>query len=232
MKEFAIVNISIGSPESWYHRGQARLRNTLEYFGALERCDLIFTKRESAETISPYSDKILSMKRAAELGYKKLLWLDCSITAIRPIDDILNWIEEKGYYMYVSGANACQTSSDAALQFYNISRDESEKYPECASNVVGINLETQVGKNLFFNWTNSINNHILTEIKFPNEQQRLLYSQDSRFLHPRSDQCALSLSAINCGGLEMQDHNHFVCRNEGDFKPSETVIFMLKGGDY
>lgn len=231
MKEFAIVNIAVASYDSWYHRGQMRLRHSLESVGALERCDLVFSRRETAETISPYSDKVLSMKRAAEMGYKKILWLDCSITAIRPIDDMLNWIEKEGYYMYRSGYNACQTASDAALKFYNISRDEAEKHPECASNVVGINLENEKGYNLYLNWINSVNNEILTEIKFPNESQRLIYSEDKRFYFPRSDQSCISLSSINAG-CSMQDHNHFVCRNEGDFKPTESVIFMLKGGDY
>jgi len=231
MKEFAIVNIAVAQNDSWYHRGQMRLRLSLESVGALERCDLVFSRRETAETSCAYEDKMLSIRRAAEMGYKKILWLDCSITAIRPIDDMLNWIEKEGYYMYRSGYNACQTASDAALKFYNISRDEAEKHPECASNVVGLNLENEKGYNLYINWMNSIGSGLIDTIKFPNESQRKLYSLDERFLHCRQDQEMISISSINAK-CSMQDHNHFVCRNEGDFKPTESVIFMLKGGDY
>jgi len=227
-----IVNVAIGDADSWYHRGQARLFQSIKdhtpNFGYVA-ANLI-SKKTPLEAAFPYEEKIAAVKYAAENGYTKILWLDCSIMAIRPLNDIWNYIEKNGYYLYKSGENACQTANDNALNFYGISRDTAELYDECASNVVGLNLDTEVGFNLYNLWISSLNGTANRGVKFPTGTQRLLESEDPRFKYARQDQSTLSLSAAKLGGLKMEDHNHFVYRDEAGNVPSETAIFKLKGG--
>lgn len=227
-----VVNVAIGDTDSWYHRGQARLiQSMIDHSVQFEHVkSVLMIKKHPTEAPFPYEEKIRAVKSSVEQGFRKILWLDCSIMAIRPLNNIWEYIEKNGYYLYKSGENACQTANDNALDFYGISRNEAEKHNECASNVVGLNLDTEVGLNLYNLWTSSLNGTANRGVKFPSGTERLLESEDPRFKYARQDQTTLSLSAAVLGGVKMEDHNHFVYRDEGGNTPSETAIFRLKGG--
>lgn len=229
LKNKVIINCSIGSDTSWYHRGQDRLKESLFNQNSFLESEIYFTRRHEPETGNVYEDKIKAVKEAAEKGYTQLLWLDCSITAIRPLDDIWNWIGEKGYYLYESGYNCAQTSNDDCLKYYGVSRNLAEKMHECASNVVGFNLSHKRGRELFDEWVISLTSTANRGIKWPSAEERLKESSDSRFQFHRQDQSTLSLAA-GILGLALEKHNHFVFRAESDHIMNESVIFKLKGG--
>jgi hypothetical protein len=227
LKNKAIVNIAVCSETSWYINGQNRLRDSI--IKVSEDADLLFTQYENLRLQSVYEDKVLAIKEAAEKGYKKILWLDCSITAIASLQPIWDKIEQDGYYLYESGSNCAITCNDRCLSNYGLTRDEAEKIKECASNVVGINLESQLGFSFYKLWVSSLLNKSNLGEKWPSKKQRLLESEDKRFKYHRNDQSCASLSA-GLLGLSLDKEGNFVRRFENK-NENETIIFILKGGE-
>lgn len=227
MKDKAIVNIAVCGKTSWYINGQKRLMDSIKKLG--EDADLIFTQYENIRLKSAYEDKVLAIKEAVEMGYKKILWLDCSITAIKSLHPIWDRIEKDGYYLYESGSNCAVTCNDKCLNNYGVTRDEAEMIYECASNVVGINLENETGISFYKLWISSLLNESNLGEKWPDENQRLAESTDSRFKYHRNDQSCASLSA-GLLGLTLDKEGYFVRRFENK-NESETNILILKGGE-
>lgn len=219
-----IVNISVGDHNSWYHNGQERLLQSLKEVG--DSSDLLFTK-QYGRVSNPYVEKVRQIRTAVEKGYKNLLWLDCSIKAIGNTDAIWEYINENGYYLYTSGYNCAQSSNDYSLNCYGVNRDEAEAFPECASNVVGINLNSIKGRAFYELWVKSIEDGSMNGVKWPNTQQRLKESEDPRFLFHRQDQTTASLAA-NLAGCKMEEQGHLVSRVETGI--TNTTIFTLRGG--
>lgn len=224
-----IVNIAVGDPHSWYPHGSNALRKSLLDNGV--ECDLLFTKRQYPQYCSPYMDKVKSILDAHEQGYNQILYLDCSIKAIRSLDDIWNWIDTEGHYLYESGYNCAQTSNDQCLENFGITRDTAETFKEAATNVIGINTLELSGQQLI----NELDmQHITNSIqgrKWPNEEQRLIESIDPRFLFHRQDQTVISIIAGKYK-MKLDKVNHFVMRDEYDNQINDTTIFKLKGGIY
>lgn len=223
----AIINAAICSEHSWYIKGQQKLRESLLSVG--EDAELLFTQYEELILHSVYEDKILAIKNAKDKGFTKLLWLDCSITAIKSLQPIWDTIEKKGYYLYESGSNCAITCNDNSLMQYGVSRTKAADYYECASNVVGINLEHPKGKAFFDLWISSLRNGANLGLKWPTEIQRLQESQAEIFKYHRQDQSTASLSA-GILGLELQKEGIFVSRYENQNK-KESTILILKGGE-
>lgn len=224
-----IINLAIGSQSSWYHKGQSALRSSLLSVGEQSTA---FCSRGiiGEEDRNPYVAKVSYIEEMS-IRYDTILWLDCSITAIRPLDDIWNYIESKGVYLYQSGANCSETCNDNCLAAYGITRDEAEHIPECASNVVGINLAHPAGRRFFFYWTQSLKNGANLGVKWPTEEQRLEESKDPRFKYHRQDQSSASLAA-HLAGVKLEPEGHFVVRHENleYHKGKDSIIFVLKGG--
>lgn len=224
MKNKCIVNVAIGPNDSWYHRGSKRLLQSVSN----EDCDFIFT-HNTQTVLTPYLDKIISIIDAANAGYKRILYLDCSLTAMKSLDEIWSYIENDGYYLSESGYNCAQTSSDKVLNHFGVNRDTVEKWKEVGTCIVGLNMDHWFGQKMI----KELQMHYIPEcvntIKWPNEQQRLQDSTDQRFLFNRQDQTVISLIA---GKYNIKLHpNDLVWRDEVGYTKNNKHIFRLKGGE-
>lgn len=223
----AIVTLSIGTPESWYHKGRLALLESLNKVG--ENATTFFANYEKPERRSVYEDKIAHIKHAGYY-YKQILWLDCSITAIGSLEKVWRYIEKNGVYLYQSGASCAETCNDNCLKTYGITRDQAALIPECASNVVGINLEHETGKKFFDLWIGSLENDSNIGEKWPSVTQKLGESLDARFKYHRQDQSTASLSAWKAG-VKLEREGHFVVRHENfSTTKSKDTCLVLKGG--
>jgi len=228
LSDRVIVNIAVADPNSWYRKGQQRLINSLIVQANKSRYD--FSTLNESVYGNPYADKIMSIYNAYKSGYKHILYLDCSIKAIKNTEPIWNYIEEKGYYLYQSGANCAETCNDHSLFCYGVTRDNAENMLECASNVFGISLETDFGQQFIEDIAKSVSNGAISGVKFPTEEQRLMESADPRFKYHRQDQSVISLVAGKLN-LPMEKEGHFVSRWENAERTmNENTIFTLKGG--
>lgn len=225
-----IANISIGSETSWYHAGQARLWHSLIEVGEPDKDIAKHAMGYPINDHTVYHEKVAWIKTVAMYA-DMILWLDCSITAVRPLEEIWRYIESNGVYLYQSGANCAETCNDHCLASYGISRDEAAGIPECASNVVGINLTHPTGRTFFNLWMASLENGANIGVKWPTEEQRLAESNDPRFKYHRQDQSSASLAA-HLSGVKLEPEGHFVVRHENleYHKDKESIIFVLRGG--
>lgn len=224
-----ILNVSVGSSNSWYHRGQNRLRESLAAVGS--DVDWEFVSRPNPIFSSAYADKVVAIFDAYNKGFEKILWLDCSITAVRSLEDIWKYIDDHGFYFYRTGYNCAQTANDKSLENYLYTRDQAEKVEEIATNVMGFNcLDPRCSDLINLMYQGVVDGSIYGN-KWPNPIERLSESRDPRFQFHRQDQTIISLSA---GLLKIpitEELNHFVFRNEMEMAMNDSVIFRLKGGD-
>lgn len=190
----AMVNLANGS---WYPRGQARLLQSLDDVGFPGRR---FAFQSEAEVGAPphrerpYAFKINALKRAHEAGCNLVVWADAACWAVKPLDPLFEYIEREGYVFYYDGWNVAQWSTDAALQFFGITRDEAEKMDVVTACSFGLNLDNPTAAEFLRRWDAS-------QPSFPgswtNDQHQC--SQDPRCLGHRHDQTAASIIVNQLG---------------------------------
>lgn len=151
MKDKVILNLATGN----YIVGQNRLRQTLSGF---YDGDLLFFTEESqfnspTHKENPYAFKTYAFQHAINLGYKKILWLDASIYAIKDITPVWDMIENKGYIMQEAGWNCGQWSNDRSLEYFGIEREYAMKMPMYGNaGLLGLNIEKELPKIFFERW--------------------------------------------------------------------------------
>ena len=140
MNKSCVVNFANGA---WYPRGQQRLYQTIMQhtdrsypfdFLAINNYDDIQCPRHDQ---LPYAFKYKSVEKAAAMGYVNILWLDCSMYAIKAIDPIFRHLEKYGYAVTWSEFNNAQWTNDAMLEHFSMSRDDAEKTRHIYSGCIG-----------------------------------------------------------------------------------------------
>jgi hypothetical protein len=174
----------------WYSSGVDRLRGTLidkKWPG-----DIRLFKDEwpdegfSREVV--YNVKPAAFTWALKEGYTTIVWGDASITAERSMDVFLTEINEKGYWIGQSGYNAAQTCNDASLAYFNVTRDQAEKIPDCATGLFGVDLNFPWAREFLETWIQSARDGAFAGSRFHDGQ-----SGDPRFAFHRQDQSAATL---------------------------------------
>lgn len=151
MKDKVIINVSTGK----YKNGADRLKSTLlEYFDG----DLLLFTDESqinspTHQENPYAFKTYAFQYALNLGYKKILWLDASIYAIKDITPVWDIIERDGYIMQDAGWLCGQWSNDKSLEYFGLTRDEAMLMPMYGNaGLLGLDLDKELPKIFFERW--------------------------------------------------------------------------------
>jgi hypothetical protein len=144
---------------------------------------------------APYAFKVHAIKAALQIDYDRVIWCDASIVPIRPVDPILNYIEEHGYWLVLNGWNVGEWCADSALAPLNITRQESFQIQLCVGGAFALNLDDRRGRDFYEHllaipdeafcgpWTND--NHIA--------------SDDPRVRGHRHDQTVMSVIAWKLG---------------------------------
>lgn len=222
--ECLIVNAYHGS--GWYHRGADRLMGSLLAHGWKEfiqwrgvRINSIFNPE------CPYTIKAAALHEASRRNVKYLLWLDCSMWAIRNPLPLFEVIDSSGVYVETNGYNCAQECNDSILDYYGISRDAAEKMPMCSSGFIGINLQSLVGRLFIDNFIAAANAGV-----FCGSREHSGQSNDPRFLHHRQDQSAASL-ILNSLKVEMKPlGTHFsYYPNLYGTNQNENTYFLCQG---
>lgn len=218
-----IINAAIGS---WYPKGTDRLLKSLKE--QQWSYDILSWKNESINEFFkpkyPYTIKAAAFAEAMWRGYTNILWLDCSVWAVKKPDKFADIIEDEGGYFWKSGYNLAQTATDADLSWAGITRDEAERMPEVASNMFGINLNCEKGK-VFLNYFLDACNHGV----FNSSRHHDNASSDERFLFGRQDQTAASLSFHKAGFTKIYEPEHLSCYYYPDRQIKKSVILTMQG---
>jgi hypothetical protein len=154
-KEYAIVNlITPGIPR--YETGQKRLAESMAKWKQRNVDVFYFHSEEEVgapkHSENPYAFKLYAIKKVRDMGYKKVLWLDASVVAVKDFMSIFEWIEDKGLFFEHSGWAAGQWSNQACLDYFNISREDAMKMPMYSAGFSGFDFTNPLAVQFFRNW--------------------------------------------------------------------------------
>ena len=148
----AIINFASGR----YVKGQERLRESLLKVG-FDGEYLSWTTEESIGSPlhkdNPYAFKIYCFEQALNAGHTKILWVDASIWAIKPVDPIWECVDRLGYMKQYAGHLCGTWSSDKQLEYFGITRDEAMNLEMHGNGgFFALDFENEKAKEFFKRW--------------------------------------------------------------------------------
>ena len=158
-----------------------------------------------------------------DAGYENILWLDCSVWAVRPVDEIFEVIKNEGGYFWPSGYNMAQCSTDSDLHFAGWTRNDAEKLAELSSSMFGLNTKN-FRSEIFFNWFYEAKHYGV----FGTPRQHNNGSQDPRYLHGRQDQTAATIAFYKAGFDKIYPPKVY-SMYDVDGEAPDSVIFRMRG---
>ncbi len=189
-----IISRGIGG---WYGVGIDRLERSLVFHGFAG--DYILKKELPdgcpPHSENPYAFKVWAFQEAFDMGYKVVVWLDCSFWATMNPMPMMDWVVDNGLYLFKSGYSLRQTCPDILAAAYGVEREELTEVPEFATGCVGINIDNPIGKDFFFRWKEMCNKGLFKG----NRQHDYRDSLDPQFVHARQDQSAASMALYLMG---------------------------------
>lgn len=214
------IIINAHTNTGWYSKGQHRLMNSLI---DVDWKDILFFDNPFINEIyNPecrYTVKASALKQAVEEDYQQILWVDCSMIADKHPQPIFEKIEQDGFYCETNGYYASQECNDKSLLYFGISRDEAESIPMISSGMMGLNMNTDLGREFYYGFIKASLQGIFNGSREHNNQ-----SMDSRFLHHRQDQSVASLLLYKLG-YKPTPLGHYLNYTT----PNDNTIFVCKG---
>ena len=209
--------------KGWYSKGQKRLIESLRDTGY--KGDVLTWDNQVInghhDPSSPYTMKVAAWVEAIKKGYTHILWADASVYAIKDITPLFELIDSEGKFFWKSGWNLAQTAADSDLEFAGFTRDEAELMHECASGIVGMNINAHGIKAM-------LNIFIMANARGVCSTSRLhsLQSKDPRFKFARQDQTALTIAFHKTGfkNEEMYDQNVYCSFFQESYNESVRLV--------
>ena len=202
MKGVCFINAGIGE---WYCHGSDRLKASLQQHGFSG--DVLIWK-DWPEIPFPrdviYTCKAAAFQQAIDADYGTIIWADSSIFAQDDVTPFVARVVDKGMWIGSSGYNGAQTCTDACLQYFEVTRDEAERMPDCATGLFGVNLDFDFARKFIEAWIKSAH-----EGAFNGSRHHSGQSKDRRFKFGRQDQSAATML---CGkmGIKLDAFSEFV----------------------
>lgn len=221
----AIINAYTG--EGWYEQGQARLIASL---GNVQADVIAFNESDLIDSPyydknCPYTIKAAAIHAAVADGYNQIIWLDCSVQVVKPLDDWFKLIDTDGSYFMTGGWNCAQECNDYSLDYFGFTRDQAELLPCLWSCIFAIDTRHEKPRMVLQEFLQSC-----LEGVFHGSRNHDGQSSDARFLHHRQDQSALSL-ALHWVGIEKihMPHIHMAYTGMGA-EIKDSTLFTVQGG--
>ena len=184
---------------AWHPFGQKRLEKSLKrvgFDGDIFLFDDVNFKCDS-HSKTPYAFKLFCLKEVEKKGYDSVLWLDASFWAIQKIDGLFEMIEKEGHVLQSSGYPLGQWSSDNALAYMNMSREEAFDLTMFSGGLTGYNLACPLTKKFIDEYYKYAIEGIPFRGKWTNEHQEV--SKDSRVRGHRHDMVVGTILAHRMG---------------------------------
>lgn len=138
--------ITVATKKGNYAQGLARLSDSLrnnfdgDFLAWMHEYSLGAPLHEQ----NPYAFKVHAFKKAFDLGYDNVLWLDCSAYAVKPVYPIFEVISKQGYFFQEAGHLLGEWSNDRLLEYFNLSRDKAMDIPMVMGGIIGLNKSNSV----------------------------------------------------------------------------------------
>lgn len=216
-----VVNVGVNH---WYPKGSARLKGYLD--DIMPDIDYLiyqdeYPKNSPTHDLMPYALKIHAIEQTMKLGYKDIVWMDCSIVINKPFYDILN----TDLLMWNTGLSIGETTNDNCLSKYMMPAD-GLLFPESATTFVHFDTGTKVGLAFWELWQGGAYNGAFSGSRQYNPAE----SKRKEFKYHRQDQSAASCAAYWCG-IKPKSIGEFADYNYPyPYYPDRTKYFLIAGG--
>ena len=222
------------SDREWYHSGVERMQQSLQlvgYTGGFIH-GTEYPEGCAHESVARKCYKPFMMLKAFVQGYQRILWLDSSMWAIRPINELMSEIGNTSCYSIDDGWNTGLWSTDSCLQEFGISREESFSIFHIASGCVGIFVGKEImtpGEIFLRRWLDCAKN--LRGWKGPRWIKDGFCSDDDRVKGHRADQTVASILLWQLGMKPLfKTDSHVTWRYHGDPLIEPHKCIMARGG--
>ena len=151
-----VINVAVGRG---HESGQIRLKASLEatgYKGHTLFWKGKLPKDSPTHQEMPYAFKTFAFKEAINKGFEIIFWLDASVWANKDIAPLIEKIETDGYFIPDSGWKVGQWSSDNALNYFGITRQEAFEMKLITAGIMGLKINNQKAIDYFKKWIDSI----------------------------------------------------------------------------
>lgn len=144
--------VTLATKNSRYVDGLARLSNSLrDNASGIDFLGFVHEHSVGAplHTENNYAFKVYAIQKAIDAGYTQILWLDCSVWAVAPVQPIFDIIEKQGYWTEGAGCWLGNWCDEKSLEWFNLRREQALRIPMCQSGFMGFNLQDPTGRSIF-----------------------------------------------------------------------------------
>lgn len=216
-----VVNVAV---DSWYPKGQDRLRDCLRDhgFSGSTSFSKSYAPHWPTHRQRPYAFKSYAIFDLDPFDPDVVVWLDSSIVVVNPIDKIIERAREHGACVWDSGWALGQWTKDEALAIYGVTRDEAMEIPLVVGGAFALDLTHDRGRNIFKRLFEYASHPSLFVGAWDNAAGNL---GDSRCLGHRHDMPALTLACREYEADIIRDGSWF----RYDAAPSNDDILIALG---
>lgn len=148
--------ISFANSRGNYYKALDRLENSLH--GRFDGHFIGYREESSIgappHLYNPYAFKIHAFRAALKAGFKKILYLDSSVFAIKDVQPSFDIIERDGYLMQEAGHYIRNWCNEACLKFYRLTREGlGNQLMYGNAGMLGLDFDNYRAKEFFFQWS-------------------------------------------------------------------------------
>ena len=180
--------------------------------------------------VVPYAFKAYAIKKAIDMGYETIIWMDSAVYASKDITPFINQIEKDGYIFFDNvGFSVGDYTSDKCLSKFGWSRDKAFQSKMIMACVMGINTKSKEAIAFFNQYYEAAKDGVSYPGSWHNHNGEV--SDDLRVQGHRHDQSVASI-IIEDMGLKITNgqETHFAYSSHTGILPiSESVCLWSQG---
>lgn len=226
--------ISIAKGQRRYLENQTRLMDSLRRLG--EEAFIAYWQEclpvgSPPHEETPYAFKAFALQEMMDQGYDTMLWTDCSVVPVRPLDALWELIETQGYWLSenlphgtvsAESWNCSQWTCDSALPLLG-SREWLSQVPHVITSAFGLCMNYGSARQFQAEFLRMAKDGRAFRGPWSNEHGEA--SSDSRVLGHRHDQTVASVLAYHLGMKLTRPPQWIV---DGVQPTEETVIELCR----
>lgn len=147
--------ISFANAAGNYYKGLARLNMSMAEFW--DGRFIGFTDEHSIgaplHSDNPYAFKLYAFKRALSEGYRKIIYVDSSVWAVRNIQPVFTILNKVGFVMQESGHYIRDWCNDHTLKYFNHKKEDfGNAVMYGNAGLLGLDFDQSVCQEFFHRW--------------------------------------------------------------------------------
>lgn len=155
----------------------------------------------------PYAFKVCCFKEAQRLGYKRVLWIDTSLTPVVSLNTLFNDIKEKGHLIIGNTHMVAPYFTEKAANAFGLTLEQTADIPSCASFLFGVDLTNEKSVKVIDAWFEAAKN--------------------KGYYNSRPDQSSLSVILYQAGIKDLIDISRFTYNG---YPTNPDTLFVINRG--